>query len=136
MFRRAAEGDREMREVAAYAALFAIGLGGGAGRPRQPVVEGDVIVHEIADRLNARQAKRRVAEQPPRLVRQQVAFAIAAGQQEQQRIGRQVLAPRAGRRDRSRVSKVPGSRITASVPKVKRPAGATKRLHQLPKLSR
>ncbi len=125
-----------MGEVAAHTALLAIGFRRGARRSRIAVAENDMIVNEVADRLHARDAERRVAKQPPRLARQQVAL-------RKKRLGSKNSSVSDGRSRtsccqaiRSPISKVPGSRITASVPKVKRPGGATNRLHQLPKLSR
>ena len=103
---------------------------------RMLVAEGDVLVHEVADRLHPRPAERRLAEEAPGLVGQAVGLAVAAAEQEQQGFRRQVLnLVLAGRPARPGSGK-PRSRTTVSVLRLKRPAGATSRLHQLPKLSR
>ena len=54
-----------MGEVAADALALVEGLPGGPGRARVLVAEGDVAVHEVADRLDARPAEWRGAEQLP-----------------------------------------------------------------------
>ncbi len=112
----AAEGDGEMREIAADAAPFGIGPGGGAQVAGVLVVEPDVVVHEVHDGLHAVPAGLGVSEQAPRLVRQGVALAVAAGEQEAERVGRAAprrdAAPRPCRRRPTRPSR--GSRCRPS----------------------
>ena len=48
-----AQGNREMGEVAADAASLMVRLKGSPGRSGVLVAEGDVLVHEITDRLHA-----------------------------------------------------------------------------------
>ena len=55
------------------------------------VAEDDVVVHEVADRLHARPTQRRIREQFPRDVAQAVGLAVAAAQQEDESLFRQVL---------------------------------------------
>src|SRR5271157_3720585 len=74
----AAERDRKMREIAAYAAAFGIGFIRGARRTGALVAEGDVAVDEIADRLHPRPARRYTAEMVPGDLAQLVGFDIAA----------------------------------------------------------
>lgn len=50
----AAKGDRQMRVIATDALRIVIGLCGAAGGVRSKVIETDMVVNEIADRLNAR----------------------------------------------------------------------------------
>src|SRR3569832_2284613 len=66
--KRTAKGDSEMGKIAADAALLAVGLRSGARGPRIAVVEDDMVVNEVADRLDARNAERGVAKQPPGVV--------------------------------------------------------------------
>ncbi len=79
-----------MREVAAHTAALSQRLDRAAGRSGVLVAELDSIVDEVADRLNARPARRRLAEQIPRGLHQPVGLAVAAAQQEHQRVVRQV----------------------------------------------
>ena len=91
MFRQRQNVERKMGEVAANAAALLVGLERGSGGAGMLVAEGDVIVHEIADRLDPRPAERRRSEQAPGLVGQPIGLAIAAAKQEQQGVRRQVL---------------------------------------------
>ncbi len=58
----AAERDGQMREVPADPLPFGEGLRGGSGRPGISVIEGNVLVYEIADGLDACPARRQVSE--------------------------------------------------------------------------
>src|SRR3954465_6241065 len=80
-----------MGVVAADPALFCVSLSGRAGRARVLVAERDVVVDEVADGLHARPARRCRPEQPPRLIRQAIGFAVPAPEQEQKRVRRQGL---------------------------------------------
>ena len=59
-------------------------LKGGLRRARKAVAELDVLMHEVADGLDALPAGRRRAEQSPGGLRQQVGLAIPAAEQEEQ----------------------------------------------------
>jgi len=77
----AAERNGEMRIVAADALPLVEDLPCRHGRPRVLVSERDVMVNEIADRLDARPAGRRFIEQLPRDVGKPICFAIPAAEQ-------------------------------------------------------
>ena len=131
----AAEGNGQMRVVAANAvALYVccVRSSGGAG---VLVAEGHVVVHEIADGLHPRPAERRMSEEAPRLAGKPIGLTVATAKQEQQGLRGQVLDLVLQSVQVDRIDP-PGSRTMASVPRLKRPAGATSRLHQFPKLSR
>ena len=87
----AAEGDGEVRKVAADALAFVEDFPGRHRRARMLVAEGDVAMDEIADRLNACPARRRVAEEVPGRLGQAVGLAVAAAQEKNQRLVRQIL---------------------------------------------
>ena len=55
------------------------------------IAEGDVVVHEVDDRLHPRPARRRVAEQRPGDVGELVGLAIAARHQIEQQFVRQLV---------------------------------------------
>ncbi len=75
-----------MGEVAADPGLLAKGVERGARGAREQVVEAQLVVHEIADRLHAAPAHGRLAELVPGELHQlAVDFAVAAGEQELQR---------------------------------------------------
>src|ERR1700744_4251987 len=79
----AAQRDRQVREVAADAGPLAEAVQRGARGARGLVVELQVVVDEVADRLHASPAHRRAAEGVPRELHQlAVDLAIAAGEQE------------------------------------------------------
>src|ERR1035441_3322517 len=82
----AAEGDGEMREVAADAGPFVESFRGTAGGAGVLVVEGDMVMNVIADCPHPRVPWNAAAEELPCRLRQQIGFTIAAAQQEQ--IGR------------------------------------------------
>src|SRR5712672_2860861 len=84
----AAEGQRQMREIATDAGALLIDVVRGLHVIRMLVAEGDVVVHVAADRGDPRPARRGIAEQRPGDVGQLVGFAIAARHQiEQQVVG-------------------------------------------------
>src|SRR6185295_7851074 len=87
----AAERDGQMGIVAADALAFLISLPRRLAGARMLISKGDVTVHEIADRLDPRPARRRFLEQSPRDVRKPVGLAIAAAEQINQSIRRKVL---------------------------------------------
>jgi len=80
----AAEGDSKMHVVAADPGSCVIGLHCAAGCTGVLVVEGNVIMNIIADRLHARVAGSCAAEELPGHLRQQVSFAIATAKQKDQ----------------------------------------------------
>ena len=61
----AAQGDHQVREVAAHALLLHVGFQRRARGARVRVAEGQVVVDEVADRLHARPARLDAAEQIP-----------------------------------------------------------------------
>ncbi len=94
----AAEGNGEVLEVAADAVAFVVNIQRGLGRPREMVAKCDVSLHPVADGLHLRPPRRQMSEQLPRQVSQHaVDFAIPAGQQEYQRLRRQVFDGNTGR---------------------------------------
>ena len=70
-----------MREIAADADALVEGLERRPRRARQLIVERDVAVDEITDRLDAAPAGRRVLEQIPGDLAQPIGFAISAAEQ-------------------------------------------------------
>lgn len=80
----AAEGQRQMGEVAADADTFLIGLKGGAGGAGLQIVKLDMVMDEIADGLHAAPAGDIIAEQVPGNLAQAVGFAVAAAVQKGQ----------------------------------------------------
>ena len=129
--------DGEMGEVAADAACApcrpsqAVRVGAGV-----LVAEGDAVVDVVADRLDPRPARRRIAEQRPGGVREPVGVAVAAAQQEDEHVVGQVL-DRVLLGVRHDGIGLAASRCTMkSVEIVSRPAGATMRVQMLPKPSR
>ncbi len=104
-----------MREVAADSAALHIGFVGGLGGARMLVAEGDVIMHEVADRLHARPAERRMPEQAPRIVGQAIGLAITAAEQKQHALDREVLDLMLERSEIDRIgrARIPHDRIGA-----------------------
>ena len=94
----AAEGDGEMRVVAADAGPFVESLRGAAGGAGVLVVEGNMVMNVIADCLHARVAWSRAAEELPGRLRQQIGLAIAAAQQEHEGFFGQILHASPARR--------------------------------------
>ena len=68
-----------------------VGFPGGLGRAGKLVTKLNVLMDEIANRLHACPARLRVPEQAPGLGGQQIGFAIAAAEQEDQRLLGQIL---------------------------------------------
>src|ERR1700730_8409452 len=68
-----------------------VGLEGGAGRARMCVTKGQAVADEIANRLNLSPARRLGSEKLPGDVRELVGFSIAAAEQEDQCVVRQLL---------------------------------------------
>ena len=87
----ATEGNREMGKVAANAAALCKGLESSSGGAGMLVAERQVVVHEVADGLHPWPAGRCVSEEAPGIVGQAIGFAVAAAEQEQQGLRRQVL---------------------------------------------
>ena len=81
----AAQGQRQMGEIPTDADPFVEGFPGGAGVAGVVLPEADVLVHEVADGLDASPAFH-VAELRPGYLGQPVGLAVAAAQQEQQGI--------------------------------------------------
>src|ERR1700733_12204005 len=73
----ATEGQREMGEVAADADAFVEGLERRPGRARLQIVELDVLMHEIADRLHTAPSRHDRAEHVPGHLAQSVGIAIS-----------------------------------------------------------
>ena len=86
----AAQRDRQMGKVAAHPATFDQDVGGRPGRAGVLVAEADVGMDEIADRLHARPAERRVAEAGPGCCHQPLGLAVPAGQEKHERVVRQL----------------------------------------------
>ena len=89
-----------MGEVAAHAALLVIRVPGGVGRAGVLIAEGDAVVNVVADRLHPRPPGG-IARTGSRPGRQLVGLAIAAAEQKDQDVIRQVLEgglSRVGRR--------------------------------------
>ena len=98
------------------------------------VVEGDAFVHVVADRLHARPARRRVAEQRPGGLGEPVGLAIAAAEQIDDHLVRQLLDRHLLRLRRDRVGQA-GVADQEIVRMRSRPAGAVMRVQMLPKPS-
>ncbi len=130
-----AKRDRQMREIAADTVPPGQRLRRRARRVGLHVVERDGCVHEVADRLHPRPARRRALEQAPRLVRQDIRVAVAAAKKIDQRLEGQILHGRCAASGATG-SGSPLSRKIPSVDNVKSPAGATIRVHQFPNPSR
>src|ERR1700731_77265 len=84
-----AQGDREVGEIPAHAGPLHINIPRGFCRARMLVAEADVVVDEIADRLDPLPARRHTAEQRPRGLRKQIRLAIPATQKKDQVVVRQ-----------------------------------------------
>jgi len=80
-----------MREVAADALPLLEDPVRGLGGIGVFITEGDVVVHEVADRLNQRPALRHLAEFGPGKFRQSVGLAVAAAEEVDERLDRQSL---------------------------------------------
>src|SRR3954468_21988285 len=80
-----------MGVVAADPTSLRVSLCSRAGRARVLVAERDVVVSKVADGLHTRPSRWRRPEQPPRLIRQTIGFAVPAPEQEQKRVCGQVL---------------------------------------------
>lgn len=76
----AAERNGEMRVIAAHARTFVERLPRCSRWPRSLIIEGDMVVHEIADCLNSRPSWRGLAELRPCRVRQEIGLAVPAAQ--------------------------------------------------------
>src|SRR5690606_10136949 len=81
-----AEGDRQMSEVSANALRNRVRLVGRSCRAGVLVAERDVRMNEIADRLYAVPSERCGSEKTPRLIGEPVGFAVAAAEEELQRL--------------------------------------------------
>src|SRR6202167_5293550 len=84
------------------------------------VAERYVMLDEVADRLHPRPARRRIAEQAPRLVAETIGLAVPAAEQKQYDFRRQVpnLALHSAQFDRVRQARVAnnGVRTEAEMP--------------------
>src|SRR4029453_10845214 len=74
----AAERDGEIREIAGHAAALDRDLGRGLGGAGVLIAEAQVGMHEVADRLHARPAERRLAEARPGVLHLTVGLAVSA----------------------------------------------------------
>jgi poly(hydroxyalkanoate) depolymerase family esterase len=86
-----AQRDGEMGVVAAHAAALIERLPCGLGGARVLVPEGDMIVHEVANRLDPAPTHRGATEQSPRHLGKLLGVAISAAQKKNQRLFGQVL---------------------------------------------
>jgi hypothetical protein len=91
MFMPATEGDREVSIVPAYAGAIAEGFPSRPAGTRMFIAEGNVLVNEVADGLDATPAERRLPEQRPCDLGKPIGLAIAAAQQEHQGLVGQVF---------------------------------------------
>ena len=88
---RAAQRYRKVLKIPANALLLHRDIDRGLCGPRKMISERDFRMHPVENRLNARPAWRRVPEQLPRQIGKPVDFAIAAGKQKLNHIGRQLF---------------------------------------------
>lgn len=84
------KGDRKMRVVAANAAARVVDVERRPGRRLVLIVERDVLVGEIADRLYPLPARRHVLKEVPGDLAEPVGFAIAASEKVDEHLVRQV----------------------------------------------
>ncbi len=98
------------------------------------VVETHMAVHEITDRLHPPPARGSPVEQGPGQIVEQITFAVAAREQEQQRVFRQSVHRHLLQRWQHRIglTRIQGSITTPVACKRSTPAGATSRWHWLP----
>lgn len=87
----AAKGHRQMGIVTADADSFVECFQRGARHARVFIAEHDVVMDVVADRLHAAPARRGMLKQLPRNGRQAIRLTVAAAEQKQQRLFRQVL---------------------------------------------
>lgn len=90
MLGTAAERQGEMGEIPADTDAFVISFPCGAGRARMLIIERHVLVDEVADCLDPRPPFH-MPEHRPRNLGQAIRLAIAASQQEQQSLVREIL---------------------------------------------
>lgn len=88
---RTTQRDGEVGVVATNANAFLMRSAGGTGRVCVLVIEGDVIVYEVADCLNATPAGAGVSEKSPTQVEKPVALAEAACEKKREHLVRQVF---------------------------------------------
>ena len=77
-----------MCEVAAHALLLLVGFERRPRRPGMRIAEGQVIVHEVADRLHPGPSGFDPAEQVPGDLSEAVRFAVAAAEQKAEQVVR------------------------------------------------
>src|SRR5205823_9334184 len=87
----AAEGNGQMRVIAADAPLLVEGLPRCPGRSCVLVAEGDVAVDVIANGLNAPRAGGRLAEQAPRQFGQSIGLAISAAEEKDEALAGKIF---------------------------------------------
>ncbi len=111
----AAERQRQMREVAAHAGALFVHIMRGFHVMRMLIAEGDVVMHERADRGDPPPTRRRVAEQRPRDIGQLVGLAVAARHQIEQHVVGQLIDRKLlrGRHDGIGQSGIPHQRAAA-----------------------
>jgi hypothetical protein len=83
--------QKVMAEIAADARPLVERLIGSLGGARVLIAEGDVVMNEIADRLDPAPARHRVPEKVPRGLGKPIGLAVAAAQEKEQRLLGQVL---------------------------------------------
>ena len=87
----AAERDGQVSIVTAHAAFFFLGLRRGPRYSRMLVAEGDVLMHEIANRLHARPTGIGLTEVGPRQIEQSITVAEPACNEEDEGLLRKKL---------------------------------------------
>ena len=120
----AAEGDGQMRVVAADALAGPVGVGGRRPRVRRARHPGQVTVHEVDDGLDPAPARRQVPEALPGLVAELVGQAEAAGHDEAHDVVGQRLdghlrgagVDRVGRRGEGQLRLVGDARVSGGDP--------------------
>ena len=82
----AAQGERQMRVIAAHAPPFIESLPRGLGGAGALIVKGNVLMHEIANGLHPRPSSWSLAKRSPGEIKQLgIAIAVAAGHEKRQR---------------------------------------------------
>jgi len=87
----ATECDGQVGIVTAHTTFFFVGLRGGARYPRMLVAEGNALMHEVANRLDARPARIGLTEVSPRQIEQSIAVAEPARNEEDESVLRKKL---------------------------------------------
>lgn len=132
----AAEGDRQMREVAAHPDTLMESFERRACCAGLHIVETDVGMHEVADGLHPAPATRNLSEYIPGDLAETIRLAIAAAHEVAETFIGQIRHWSFPGLGHTTGSGLPSSSIVASPQIMRSPAGATSRRHRLPKRSR